>query len=34
MVLLILIAAFAVAGIVGGLISAFRDGYGRVPDRW
>lgn len=34
MVLLIFIVAIAVAGIVGALISAFRDGYGRVPERW
>ncbi len=33
MVLLILIVALAVAGIIGGLVVAARDGYRRVPRR-
>jgi hypothetical protein len=33
MVLLILVGAIALAGIVGGLVVAFRDGYRRVPTR-
>lgn len=34
MVLLILFVAIAVTGIVGGLVTAARDGYRRVPERW
>ena len=32
-VLLVLIVALAVAGIIGGLVVAARDGYRRVPQR-
>lgn len=32
--LLILVVAIAIAGVVGGLVTAHRDGHRRAPDRW